>query len=295
MKRFSPKYEKLKTRAKIKRQEFTLKKQGLKFYLPSLFKGNSVISLSMPNVPKHFSANARETLYEIIFNRRDVRGEFINKPVAEDVLARILVAAHHAPSVGFMQPWNFLLIQDDTVRKSVHGLFEKANEEAATKFEGEKQNLYQSLKLEGLLTAPLHLCITCDRDRAGPVVLGRTHMHSMDLYSTVCAVQNLWLAARAEGLGMGWVSIIKPEALTDIFKLPDSVVPVAYLCLGYVDYFRERPELEEKGWEKRAVLKDMVFSECWGKEGDEDLLSALADQQDWPLNFIISPGNVPEK
>ena len=119
-----------------------------------------------------FNQTARDTLYEVIFNRRDVRGEFLSDPIDDAVLARILIAAHHAPSVGFMQPWNFLLINDNQVQQNIHDLFVKANEEAAKMFDGEKQTLYQSLKLEGLLTAPLHVCITCDRDRAGPVVLG---------------------------------------------------------------------------------------------------------------------------
>ena len=233
--------------------------------------------------------------YETLFNRRDVRGEFRRDPIPDEVLARLLIAAHHAPSVGLSQPWNFIVAKTDETKKRVYDAFCEANAEATDLFDGERKQQYQRLRLQGILDAPVNLCVTCDRARGGEVVLGRTHQRDMDLYSTVCAVQNLWLAARAEGLGMGWVSIIKPEALTDIFKLPDSVVPVAYLCLGYVDYFRARPELEEKGWEKRAALRDMVFSECWGKEGDDDLLSALADQQDWPLNFIISPGNVPEK
>ena len=232
----------------------------------------------MPNAPKHFSINARETLYEIIFNRRDVRGEFVNKPVDEDVLARLLIAAHHAPSVGFMQPWNFLLIQNDTVRKSVHGLFEKANEEAAIKFEGDKQNLYQSLKLEGLLTAPLHLCITCDRDRAGPVVLGRTHMHAMDLYSTVCAVQNLWLAARAENIGVGWVSIFHEAELKQLLKIPQDIHIIAYLTIGHVKTFHSKPDLEKKGWAKRLNLNDLIMHEEWGGHKNNNL-SKLIDAE----------------
>ncbi len=241
------------------------------------------MTLSMPEVPIHFSINARETLYKVIFNRRDVRGEFINKPVDEDVLARLLVAAHHAPSVGFMQPWNFLLIQDDDVRKSVHGLFVKANEEAVEKFEGEKQTLYQSLKLEGLLTAPLHLCITCDRDRAGPVVLGRTHMHDMDLYSTVCAVQNLWLAARAENIGVGWVSIFHETELKKLLKIPQDIHIIAYLTVGHVKTFHTQPDLEKKGWQKRLTLNDLVMHEEWGVHKNNDL-SKLIDAELEKLN-----------
>lgn len=229
--------------------------------------------------------------YETLFNRRDVRGEFRSDPVPDEVLARLLIAAHHAPSVGLSQPWNFIVAKTDETKKRVHEAFGEANKEAADLFDGERKQHYQRLRLQGILDAPVNLCVTCDRTRGGDVILGRTHQRDMDLYSTVCAVQNLWLSARAEGLGMGWVSIIKPEALADIFKLPDSVVPVAYLCLGYVDYFRERPELEEKGWEKRAALRDMVFSEHWGEPGDQNLLNELDDHQDWPLSFIDALGN----
>ena len=229
--------------------------------------------------------------YETLFNRRDVRGEFRSDPIPDEVLARLLIAAHHAPSVGLSQPWNFIVAKTDETKKRVHEAFGEANKEAADLFDGERKQHYQRLRLQGILDAPVNLCVTCDRTRGGDVILGRTHQRDMDLYSTVCAVQNLWLSARAEGLGMGWVSIIKPEALADIFKLPDSVVPVAYLCLGYVDYFRERPELEEKGWEKRAALRDMVFSEHWGEPGDQNLLNELDDHQDWPLSFIDALGN----
>lgn len=228
--------------------------------------------------------------YETLFNRRDVRGEFRSDSVSDEVLARLLMAAHHAPSVGLSQPWNFIVAKTDETKSRVYEAFCEANAEAADLFDGDRKQQYQHLRLQGILDAPVNLCVTCDRTRGGDVVLGRTHQRDMDLYSTVCAVQNLWLAARAEGLGMGWVSIIKPEALEEIFQLPESVVPIAYLCLGYVDYFRERPELEEKGWEKRAALKDMVFSERWGDASDHDLLNILDEQQDWPLGFIGASG-----
>ena len=233
--------------------------------------------------------------YETLFNRRDVRGEFRGDVIPDDVLARLLIAAHHAPSVGLSQPWNFIVVQSAETKARVHREFCEANEEAVKLFDGQRQQQYHQLKLQGILEAPVNLCVTCDRTRGGEAVLGRTHQRDMDLYSTVCAVQNLWLAARAEGLGMGWVSIIKPEALSHIFQLPEPVVPIAYLCLGYVDFFRERPELEEKGWEKRAALKDLVFSERWGESHSDSRLSEALDlQQDWPLNFIHSSKNQSE-
>lgn len=222
-----------------------------------------------------YDQDARATLYNIIFNRRDVRGEFKSDPIDEAVLARLLIAAHHAPSVGFMQPWNFLLINEDKVRKSVYDLFIKANEEAASLFDGEKKNLYQSLKLEGLLTAPLHLCITCDRNRAGPVVLGRTHMSDMDLYSTVCAVQNLWLAARAENIGVGWVSIFHETELKNLLGIPDDIHIIAYLTIGHVTNFHQEPDLSRKGWRKRLNLNDLVMHNHWGDNQNNNLATQI--------------------
>lgn len=224
---------------------------------------------------KLFTEDARNTLYDVIFNRRDVRGEFKSDPIDEDILARILIAAHHAPSVGFMQPWNFLLIQDPTVKNGVHQLFVKANEEAAQKFDGERRDLYQSLKLEGLLTAPLHICITCDRDRAGPNVLGRTHMHDMDLYSTVCAVQNLWLAARAENIGVGWVSIFHETELKQLLNIPENIHIIAYLTVGHVSSFHQQPELAKKGWRGRLNLNDLVMHNHWGTSENNKLSKAI--------------------
>jgi 5,6-dimethylbenzimidazole synthase len=220
------------------------------------------------------TAEDRIGLYRAILGRRDVRGQFLPDPVADDELARLLVAAHHAPSVGFMQPWSFLLIRSPEMRGRIKAAFLRANAEAAAMFDGERAESYRALKLEGILEAPLNLCITCDRDRAGPVVLGRTHMPEMDLYSTVCAVENLWLAARAEGLGLGWVSIIAPEALRDILALPANVVPVAYLCIGHVSHFLAKPELEGKGWRKRLPLDQLVSLECWNGAKPEDSLLA---------------------
>ncbi|TWA76385.1 cob(II)yrinic acid a,c-diamide reductase /5,6-dimethylbenzimidazole synthase [Azospirillum brasilense] len=212
-----------------------------------------------------FAPEERDALYKAIFSRRDVRGQFAPDPVPEEVLTRVLTAAHHAPSVGFMQPWNFIIVQDPAVKARVHADFSQANEEAAALFTGERKALYSRLKLEGIREAPVNLCITCDRERSGPVVLGRTHIPTMDLYSCVCAVQNLWLAARAEGLGVGWVSILHEDKLREALGIPERIVPVAYLCLGYVSHFHETPELEKAGWRSRLPLEDLVFRDRWGE------------------------------
>ncbi|MDA7980261.1 MAG: 5,6-dimethylbenzimidazole synthase, partial [Pirellulales bacterium] len=160
------------------------------------------------NAKSNFTDAEREAVYRAIFSRRDVRRQFTDRPISDELLLRLLTAAHHAPSVGFMQPWNFVVIRSDEVKASVHEIFQRTHEREATQFESSRQDEYRSLKLEGILEAPVNLCVTCDRSRHGPVVLGRTANHSTDLYSTVCAIQNLWLAARSEGVGVGWVSIL---------------------------------------------------------------------------------------
>ncbi|KGF67788.1 cob(II)yrinic acid a,c-diamide reductase [Hoeflea sp. BAL378] len=210
-----------------------------------------------------FTDDERAAVYKAIHTRRDVRDQFLPDPLPDDVVRRLLEAAHHAPSVGFMQPWNFIAIRDRAVRERVARAFGRANAEAAALFPEERQSDYKSLKLEGIRKAPLNICVTCDRDRGGKVVLGRTHNQSMDLYSTVCAVQNLWLAARAEGIGMGWVSIFHDADLRQILGIPDRIEIVAYLCLGYVDELYERPELEVKGWSRRLPLDALIFEDKW--------------------------------
>jgi 5,6-dimethylbenzimidazole synthase len=137
-------------------------------------------------------------------------------------------------------------------------------------FPDERRAIYSKLKLQGILESPINLCITCDRSRSGPVVLGRTHMPAMDVYSSVCAVQNLWLAARAEELGVGWVSIFNERELQAALGIPEHIVPIAYLCIGYVSQFNERPDLEKAGWLPRLPIEELVFHEQWGAKSDEE-------------------------
>ncbi len=210
------------------------------------------------------SAVEREALYKVMYSRRDVRGQYVDTPVQDEVLARVLRAAHHAPSVGFMQPWDFIVVRDPGVRQKVKDGFEIAHREAAEMFSEEKREQYCSFKLEGIMEAPLGICVTCDRQRSGDVVIGRTANPEMDLYSTVCAVQNLWLAARAENLGVGWVSIVHHEHIREALGIPDDIVPVAWLCVGYVSFFHETPELEQAGWLPRMELDRLVHREQWG-------------------------------
>ncbi len=225
-----------------------------------------------------FEDAERDALYKAIFSRRDVRGQFTDTAIAEDVLSRILMAAHYAPSVGFMQPWSFILVRSGETKRKVHKLFEKAHAEAAGMFDGDARDTYRNLKLEGILESPINICVTCDRDRAGPVVIGRTHIKAMDIYSSVCAVQNLWLAARAEGLGLGWVSILDQKRLKQVLEIPKRVVPVAYLCLGYVSHFFDRPELQSAGWRPRLPLSEIVNFETFGQGATDSFATGLLEQ-----------------
>lgn len=179
---------------------------------------------------------------QIIESRRDVRA-FRSDPVPEDALRRILGAAHHAPSVGFMQPWNFIVVRDRVTKAAVKASFLEENARATAHYTGERGELYRPLKLEGIEEAPLNICVTCDRTRGGPHVLGRNTIVDTDVYSTCCAVGNLWLAARAEGIGVGWVSILTETALPEAFY--------------------DEPELERRGWRDRLPLDQVIFSERW--------------------------------
>ena len=233
---------------------------------------------------KHrFSEEERRGLYRAIYERRDVRSCFKPDDIPDDVLARLLDAAHHAPSVGFMQPWGFIVIRDREVRDTVHEIFERARLAAAQVYNDDRRAIYERLKLAGIREAPLNLCVTCDEKTARGHGLGRQTMRETALYSTVCAVQNLWLAARAEGIGVGWVSILDVDELRSALGIPQVVVPVAYLCLGYVTEFGAEPELEIKGWEQRVPLAGLIHFERYGAtdeaRADELLASISADRK----------------
>jgi 5,6-dimethylbenzimidazole synthase len=209
-----------------------------------------------------FTEEERRAFYRLILARRDIR-KFRPDPIPDDALERILFAAHHAGSVGFMQPWNFILIRNREIRAQVKDLFVEANSAAADCYSGDRRELYDNLKLEGILECPLNICVTCDRNRGGEHVLGRHSIRETDLYSTCTAVQNLWLAARVEGIGVGWVSIVDNTRLSNLLNLPEGVVPVAYLCVGYPVAFPPIPELQSLGWRDRLSLDGLVFEDRW--------------------------------
>ena len=213
-----------------------------------------------------FSDDEKNGLYKAIFSRRDVRSHFTSKPIDDEVLSRILNAAHHAPSVGFSQPWNFILIKELETRKKIKESFEIERERASHLVEEPQKSKYLSFKLEGILDSPLNICVTYDPSKFGPFVIGKTSMPETGIYSVCCAVQNLWLAARTEGIGLGWVSILSNDTLKKTLELPEHVIPIAYLCLGHVSEFAQKPDLETARWLPRLELKDVVYYEKWERK-----------------------------
>ena len=230
-----------------------------------LFRSEVVKGLEM-KMAAGFDENERESVYRVIRERRDVRRGFLPNPLPDPLLNRLLKAAHDAPSVGLMQPTRFIVVRSLAIRREVHAAFLTANQQALSRYQGALRDQYASLKLEGILDAPQNLCILCEPESEQGHGLGRQTMPETAIYSTVCAIQNLWLAARAEGVGVGWVSILSPDALRSILNIPAHIMPVAYLCLGYVDSFGSEPELERLGWERRSPLEGVVFEETYTPE-----------------------------
>ena len=192
------------------------------------------------------------------------------KNIPDALIFRILNAAHHAPSVGFSQPWNFIVIKDESIRKQVKDSFLIEHRKSISILEKyddkQRKEKYLSLKLEGIMESALNICVTYDHSRFGPFVLGRTSIEETGIYSVCCAIQNLWLAARAEGIGVGWVSILSDEDLHKILNIPENIKLVAYLCLGYVEEFADKPDLEKAGWLPRLELDKVVYYDQWNGE-----------------------------
>lgn len=204
---------------------------------------------------KAFDAHARTILHSILFSRRDVRGHhFLPDPIEEKALQEILEAAISAPSVGFSQPWKFLLIQDPTKREAIYEEFRRENAKAAQEF-GDRP-LYSSLKLEGIKEAPLNIAVLYTKP--SKAVLGQTTQKKTGEYSVVCAIQNLWLMARAHNIGVGWVSILRPKRVKKILGIDDRYKLVGYLTMGYVREFLDEPELLKLGWEEKKRVDEVV-------------------------------------
>ncbi|WP_026926973.1 5,6-dimethylbenzimidazole synthase [Granulicoccus phenolivorans] len=204
--------------------------------------------------------NAR-SLYEVINSRRDTRREFTGEPLAEDVLQRLLSAAHAAPSVGMSQPWDFIVVRDPgTLNAFAEHVAHERDTYAAT-LTGERAETFARIKIEGIRESGLGLVVGYDPTRGGPNVLGRHAIADAGLFSVVCAIQNLWLAATAEGLGVGWVSFYREQTLASLVGLPAPVRPVAWLCLGAVSTLPDVPDLERYGWRHRSPLAGVVHRE----------------------------------
>ena len=219
--------------------------------------------MSHPSDP--FSPDEKRGVYRAIYERRDVRGQFLRRPLPPPVLGRILDAAHHAPSVGFMQPWDFIVIEDAALRGAVHANFAAANQRAAAIYSGSHREVYDHLKLEGILDAPVNLCVTCDPERTGGHRLGRQTDPATVLYSAACAVQNLWLAARAESVGVGWVSILDLDALKTLLGIPAGHTVIAYLCLGFVSEFRANRTWKNMAGNAARISASLLHFDGWGR------------------------------
>ena len=204
---------------------------------------------------------ARNALATVIDGRRDVR-RFRPDPVEDALLERVLEAAHRAPSVGLSQPWRFVVVRSTETRARVRALAERERARQAPRF-GPRARAFLDQKVEGVLEAPVGVCVCCVPPREGTEVLGRSTIPATDVYSTACAIQNLWLTARGEGLGVGWVSFYRPDELRAVLGIPDVVEPVAWLCVGWPDERPLRPGLERAGWARRRPLADVVHHERW--------------------------------
>ena len=217
----------------------------------------------MDNSDIDFSEEDRESFYKAIYSRRDIRSNFTSEQIDDQVLMRILKAGHHAPSVGFSQPWNFILVKNIETRKKIKESFKNEKTRSSKLIKDPRRSKYLSYKLEGILESSINVCVTYDPTKSGPFVIGRTSIPETGTFSVCCAVQNIWLAARTEGIGVGWVSILSNETLRDVLNIPDHVVPIAYLCLGHVSKFEPRPDLETSGWLPRLKLDDVIYHEKW--------------------------------
>jgi 5,6-dimethylbenzimidazole synthase len=203
-------------------------------------------------------------LYDVIAARRDVRREFTGEPADPVVLDRILAAAHAAPSVGLSQPWDFVLIDDDDLRRRFHAHVMERREAFASELPPERAATFAGIKIEGILDASVSIVVTYDPERGGAHVLGRHTITDAGLYSVCLAIQNLWLAATAEGWGVGWVSFYEESVLHELVALPPQVRSVAWLCVGPVSHLADEPDLERHRWARRRPLADVVHRNRWG-------------------------------
>ncbi|MET1073333.1 MAG: 5,6-dimethylbenzimidazole synthase [Umezawaea sp.] len=200
-------------------------------------------------------------LYEVLHRRRDTRAEFTGAPIPPEALHRVLTAAHAAPSVGLSQPWDFILVRDETTRRAFRDHVNAERSMFAARLDGERAELFDRIKVEGILESTLGIAVTYDPDRGAPAVLGRHAIADAGLYSVCLAIQNLWLAATAEGLGVGWVSFYQEDVLRRLLHIPARLRPVAWLCVGPVAGLPGKPDLERVGWRNRIPVEDVMHHE----------------------------------
>jgi nicotinate-nucleotide--dimethylbenzimidazole phosphoribosyltransferase len=223
-----------------------------------------------------FPRAAREAIYDVIAERRDIR-RFRADPVPEAVLERVLEAGHQAPSVGLMQPWRMIVVESLDTRIAIRQLAQRERIRQAERFD-ERARHFLDQKVEGIVEAPVGICVCCDHGDADEEVLGRGTIPETDIYSTACAIENMWLAARAEGLGVGWVSFYRPHDLRELLGIPSRVDPIAYLCVGWPDERPVRPGLESAGWSARLPLDAVVMEERWHEDGAAPAAPAVPDR-----------------
>jgi 5,6-dimethylbenzimidazole synthase len=207
-------------------------------------------------------------LYDVINRRRDVRGQFTGEPLAAGVLDRVLEAAHAAPSVGLSQPWDFVLVRDDRTKLTFRDHVREQRDSFADTLDRERRERFAGIKIEGILESTLSVVVSYDASRGAPAVLGRHSIPDAGLYSVCLAIQNLWLAATAEGLGVGWVSFYREPFLASLLGMPAGVRPLAWLCLGPVTHLETVPDLERHGWRSRRPLAEAVHHGRWGEHTD---------------------------
>lgn len=210
------------------------------------------------------SARPTSSLYDVIGRRRDVRGQFTGAQLAPGVLERILGAAHAAPSVGLTQPWDFIVVRDERLREAFRAHVLAEGEAFAGSLDPARADTFKGIKIEGIVEATLGIVVTYDPERGAPSVLGRHTISDTGLYSTCLAIQNLWLAATEEELGVGWVSFYREDFLRGLLAIPDRLRPVAWLCVGPVTHLEAVPDLERAGWRERRPLAAAVHFDGYG-------------------------------
>ncbi|MET7282569.1 5,6-dimethylbenzimidazole synthase [Kribbella sp. NPDC005582] len=230
-------------------------------------RGRATVAVGLLRSAPGYAPAERHVVHRVLAERRDVRRGFVDLPIPDDVLTRVLESAHRAPSVGLSQPWDFLLIRDIATRRKIHDLAAAQRDAFAASLPESRRRQFDGLKIEAILDTPLNIAVTCDAGRGGRHVLGRHADPRTTWFSVAIAIQNLWLAARAEGLGVGWVSFFEPGEVAAVLDLPTHIELVGYLCVGYVDEFAPAPELVRSGWASRRPLSWSVHQESWGKRG----------------------------